>query len=191
MDDIVDLWLIQAMNYAFEKQGKAGLDPEITITPAGGAANLIPLATCMKSQKRTAIAILAGGNVPDEMMDKFLTREKENGFLIYSQYAHLKEATVEDLFSQEFYLKCAKDIYPQLAISSVTTHTPTEGLQKGILFGIIDAIERKQGEQFERWRVAEFISDRICEAPGTLDEETIKMFDLLFADINNRCREDL
>jgi len=56
--------------------------------------------------------------------------------------------------------------------------------ERGIAHQIADLVERRQGEHFERWRVAELLSDRICESPQNLDDETIDRFSRLFDEIN-------
>lgn len=187
VEDIVDLWLLQAMNYAVEKIGKPGLDPGITITPAGGSSNMLPLATLIRARNTPVSALLSGKNVPAEVLTHLSgeTAARDKFLLLYSQITDHGGATIEDLFTPEFYSRCVRDVYPNMVVTSVPVQNPAErGEEQGILHAVTEAVDRRQGERFERWRVAEILSDRICEAPGMVDEETVQRFVRLFAEIN-------
>jgi hypothetical protein len=187
VEETLDLWLLQAMNYALRNRGKPGLSPEIRITPAGGAANLLPLALMMTAHKKPAAVLLSGNNVPVGVIEKLpsMHLSEGNGLLFYSAFGNRQGAGIEDLFSPDFYYRCVKDIYPDLPLGQVPEKSPAErNEERGIAFQIADLVERRQGEHFERWRVAELLSDRICESPQNLDEETIDRFCRLFEEIN-------
>ncbi len=189
VEDIVDLWLLQAMNYAVEKLGKHGIDGEITITPAGGAANLLPLATLMRSRESRVACLVPGRDIPDTVLDLLSdkTTAKDQALLLYSHITGQPNATIEDLFSQELFLRCVRDVYPSVSLSTIPTQSPADrGEEQGVLSAVREAVERRQGETFERWQVAEVLSDRICEAPGMLDEETVQRFVTLFETINQQ-----
>lgn len=187
VEDTQDLWLLQAMNYALRSRGKNGLNPEIRITPAGGAANLLPLALMMTANKRPAAVLISGYNIPSGVLDKLPSMHfrEGNGLIFYSSFVKRLGAGIEDLFSPEFYYRCVKDIYPDLPLGQLPEKSPAErNEERGIGLQIADLVERRQGEHFERWRVAELLSDRICESPQNLDEETIDRFSHLFDEIN-------
>ncbi len=186
VEDIVDLWLLQAMNYAVEKLGKLGLEPGITITPAGGAANLVPLATLVRSRRSPVVCLVSGKDIPEPVLSQLSGQmNRDQSLLMYSQVTGQTGSTIEDLFTQEFYFRCVRDIYPNIALSTIPTPVPAERREEqGVLSVVRDAVDRRQGEKFERWQVGEVLSDRICEAPSTIDEETVKRFEKLFTDIN-------
>ena len=187
VEDTHDLWLLQAMNYVLRSRGKTGLSPDIRITPTGGAANLIPLALMMTAHKKPAAVLLSCHNIPPGVLDKLPSMQirEGNGLLLYSSFVSHKGAGIEDLFSPEFYHRCVKDIYPDLPLGQISEKSPAErNEERGIALQIADLVERRQGEHFERWRVAELLSDRICESPQNLDEETIDRFSRLFDEIN-------
>ncbi len=105
--------------------------------------------------------------------------------MMYSQITKHAGATIEDLFTPEFYSRCVRDVYPNISISAVPVQNPTERAgEYGIIHTAEEAVDRRQGERFERWRVAEVLSDRICEAPGMIEEETVDRFEKLFYEIN-------
>jgi len=187
VEDTQDLWLLQAMNYALRSRGKTGLNPEIRITPAGGAANLLPLALMMTSNKRPAAVLISGNNIPAGVLDKLPSMHfrEGSGLIFYHSFVKRQGAGIEDLFSPDFYYRCVKDIYPDLPLGQLPEKSPAErNEERGIGLQIADLVERRQGEHFERWRVAELLSDRICESPQNLDEETIDRFSELFEEIN-------
>ena len=187
VEDIQELWLLQAMNYALQNRGKSGLSPDIRITPAGGTSNLIPLALMMSTHKRPAAVLLSGQNIPFDALKKLpsMNIREGNGLLLYSSFAQQQGAGIEDLFAPDFYYRCVKDIYPDLPLGQVSEKSPADrSEERGIAFQIADLIERRQAEHFDRWRVAELLSDRICESPQNLDDETIDRFSRLFAEIN-------
>jgi energy-coupling factor transporter ATP-binding protein EcfA2 len=187
VEDIIDLWLLQAMNYAVEKLGKTGLDTDITITPAGGTTNLLPLATLIHARHKPVAALISGKDVPAQVLSQLPGpgSGKERTLLMYSQFTRQGGATIEDLFTTEFYSRCVRDIYSNISMTQVPIANPAErGEEHGIIHTAGEAVDRRQGERFERWRVAEVLSDRICEAPGVLEEETVERFVRLFSDIN-------
>jgi len=187
VEDIVDLWLLQAMNYAVEKLGKQGLDPGITITPAGGSANLLPLGSLISSRRTPVSVLLSGTDIPADSLDHLTGKmgEKGESLLLYSQITGQVGSTIEDLFTSENYSRCVKEIYPNMVITPVQPENPAERVNgHGILHTVSETIDRRQGEHFERWKVAELLSDRICEAPGMVDDETIQKFIRLFEKVN-------
>ncbi|WP_373839263.1 AAA family ATPase [Methanospirillum sp.] len=187
VDDILELWLLQAMNYALQNMGKTGLSPDIRITPAGGTSNLIPLALMMSTHKKPAAVLLSGQNIPSAALDKLpaMNIRYGNGLLLYSSFVNRQGAGIEDLFAPDLYHRCVKDIYPDLPLGQVSENSPADrSEERGVAIQVADLVERRQGEHFDRWRVAELLSDRICESPHNLDEETVDRFSRLFAEIN-------
>ncbi|PWR71440.1 AAA family ATPase [Methanospirillum lacunae] len=193
VEDIVDLWLLQAMNYAVEKIGKSGLEPGITITPAGGAANLIPLASLIRSHKNPVSVLLSGQHIPADALTRLsgMNTEREKFLLLYSQITGTPGSTIEDVFNHDYYTRCVKDVYPNMVVTSGSGENSGErDGNQGILHAVSEAIDRRQGEKFERWKVAETLSDRICEAPGMVDDETVQRFVRLFEEINKATRAE-
>jgi predicted ATPase len=189
VEDLADLWILQAMNYVLLKQEKGGINPAITLTPAGGIINLIPLATLIKAGRHQAVVLLSGKEIPREMLDHTQADGIKRTILLYNQFTPVREATVEDLISSDLYRSCVTEISSGLA-SGLITPPSSDGFQEqGILSRIEDVIEQRRGERFERWKVAELLADRICEAPGTVDEETVAQFSRLFSELNRLCGE--
>ena len=187
VEDIVDLWILQAMNYVLEKLGKPGLDPEITISPAGGTANLLPLATLVRARHGNVACLISGHDIPAAVISHLSSRTtgREQSLLMYSQITNQSGSTIEDLFTPEFYSRCVRDVYPNISLSAIPTQNPAERRdESGIIHAVREAVDRRQGEKFERWQVAEILSDRVCETPGMVDEETVQRFITLFSDIN-------
>ncbi|MCL2459927.1 MAG: AAA family ATPase [Euryarchaeota archaeon] len=207
IEDITEHWLLQAMNYALGKRGKKTLLTDIMITPVGGSAHLLPLASLMKGHD-SGVAALISGTVPLTVKNQtydggteevaFSSSRVLDTILWYGTYANKPHATIEDLFSSEQYLEAVKEAYPHVSIRShVSSDTsaqpfseqekvrepliPMSGslLEQGKLI-----VERREGEVFERWKVAEILSNHICENPETLDGVVIQRFERLFSDIN-------
>lgn len=193
VEDIVDLWLLQAMNYAALKTGKTGLEPGITITPAGGSANLMPLATFLRSSKNPVSALLSGKNIPADALTRLseMNTEGKKFLILYSQITGEPGSTIEDIFNHDYYTRCVKEVYPNMVVTSGLAENSAErGGNQGILSAVSEAIDRRQGEPFERWKVAEILSDRICEAPGMVDDETVQRFVRLFEEINKATKAE-
>jgi hypothetical protein len=150
-------------------------------------SNLLPLATLVRARQKPVAALISGKDVPLEVLAQIpgpgIGRERT--LLMYSQYTQKAGSTIEDLFTPEFYSRCVRDVYSNIALSAVPTSRPTErGEEHGIIHTAEEAVDRRQGERFERWKVAEILSDRICEAPGVIEEETVERFVRLFSEIN-------
>jgi energy-coupling factor transporter ATP-binding protein EcfA2 len=193
VEDIVDLWLLQAMNYAALKTGKTGLEPGITITPAGGSANLMPLATFLRSSKNPVSALLSGKNIPADALTRLsdMNSEGKKFLILYSQITGEPGSTIEDIFNHDYYTRCVKEVYPNMVVTSGLADNSAERVgNQGILSAVSEAIDRRQGDPFERWKVAEILSDRICEAPGMVDDETVQRFVRLFEEINKATKAE-
>ncbi|MDD1723969.1 MAG: ATP-binding protein [Methanospirillum sp.] len=190
VEDMVDLWLLQAMNYALRSRGKSGLEPGITITPAGGAANLFPLALMMGTHRRRYAVLIPGYENSSDVLERLTSVriDKGNNLLLYDSYSQKKRASIEDLFSSDLYLRCVKDIYPDIPLSQITDRTLTDRAEeRGVAEQVAAIVEKRQGDHFERWKVAELLSDRICESPQQINEDTINRFSGLFNEINRLC----
>ncbi len=184
VEDLADLWILQAMNYALLKLGKSGLEPSVTITPAGGAGNLIPLATLIKTGKHNAVILLPGKDIPEEIMAYTRTDNAHRFTLFYTQYAKVSGATIEDLIGFDLYNRALKEIYPGLSLTKPLPESETK-TGSGILSQVQSAFERRPDEVLERWKIAEYLADKICESPTTVDDGTIERFTQLFSDLNN------
>ena len=143
------------------------------------------------------------GVILDDIQESAISNSRVLDTLLwYGTYANKPYATIEDLFSSEQYLEAVKEAYPHALIRSHTSFDtsvrengqtsseqekkrepliPMSGslLEQGKLI-----VERREGEVFERWKVAEILSDHICKNPDKLDDLVIQRFERLFSDIN-------
>ena len=190
IEDITEHWLIQAMNYSLGKRGKTTLDPDIMITPVGGSIYLLPLASLMKRHQAGVVSLISGVNQgvwqrDDSTFENVFIEKQDvcnnhtlDTILWYGTYVHRSYATIEDFFSPKFYFKAVIEAYPHTHDS--LSFSPHDSL----LEQAKEIVERHEGQLFERWKVAEILSNHICESPHTLDDLTTHRFEQLMSDMN-------
>jgi hypothetical protein len=202
------------MNYALGKLGKETLLADIMITPVGGSVHLLPLASLMKGHDSGVVALISGAvpHISDNITEGVTLHGSEGSALSnsrvldttlwYCAYASKPYATIEDLFSSEQYFEAVKEVYPhslirshlafdanvrenaQVSSEQEQVREPLTPIRVSLLEQGKLIAERREGEIFERWKVAEVLSNHICANPDKLDEVVIQRFERLFSDIN-------
>ena len=128
VEGVDDYMCLAALSNLFVRSGKAGLDDEIRITPAGGASEATYIATFMIGQNLCAAALYdtdtAGNTAKDKLVKSWLTRYKDSHALALSLGPTVgvegREFGIEDLFPEDFYLKYVEACYkPQLAAAQI------------------------------------------------------------------------
>jgi predicted ATP-binding protein involved in virulence len=119
VEGVDDYMYLTALSNLFVRSGKAGLDDEIRITPAGGASEATYIATFMIGQNLCAAALYdtdtAGNTAKDKLVKSWLTRYQDAHALALSLGPTVsvggREFGIEDLFPEEYYLTHVKAYY--------------------------------------------------------------------------------
>lgn len=192
-----DYWILTRLASLLERNGDAGLPDDVMITAAGGAQEVTYIATLMIGQELAVVALYdsdaEGRTAKDRLVKNWLTKYKDRQAvaLDLAEAAGEKQHTfaIEDLFTEDFYLKFVKETYArQLAAAQVDKLSLPDG---GSLVGRCTAALDAAGITFNKGSVAK----RLCAAIGKmsslneLPEETATRVKSIFAAINRALPE--
>ncbi|MFM9958859.1 MAG: AAA family ATPase [Phycisphaerales bacterium] len=128
VEGVDDYWIITALSALAGRSTKQTLPDDVLITPAGGASEVTYIATFMVGQELGVVALYdtdeSGTTAKDKFVKKWLTRyhDRPAGALALGEVWKLSgEASIEDLFPDDFYLGYVKKLYnKQLAAAGVS-----------------------------------------------------------------------
>lgn len=182
VEGITDMWLVKALDQVLRARGQVGLSPEIIVNPAAGVSRLMPLASMLISHDVNIVALLDGDEPARRegrrLVDKLLVG-RENLCLFIGDFTSEEHAEVEDIFPQEMYLDSVKATHPgvQLKFNAEEKALPT-------IVDRVEALFRRRGAEFEKWRVAEHLRDRIIADPISVPDSTMHVFQRIAERIN-------
>lgn len=188
VEGITDFWILKSLSDILSSAGSPSLDPEIVVTPAGGAKKVSYLASLMLSQD-VAVAVLLDS---DEMgkrerskLLKDLFVSDENRILLIGNVLDRDEADLEDIFPRDYYLSAVSDAYNETV--SIRTMVKEEKEEPRIVKAVEANFERKGYGVFEKWRPARKLLEQWKDvAPSDLPEELVDNAIKLFQEINER-----
>ena len=117
VEGVHDYWIITELSNIFEREGRVCLPEDVLITAAGGASEIIPTATFMIGQELNIVALFdsdsAGKEAEEKLRKKWITRYKDARAvtLLLGDALEMpsKEATIEDLFSEVYYVEKVRE----------------------------------------------------------------------------------
>lgn len=184
VEGVTDLLYIQTMSAVLQKRGRHGLRDDWTVTPVGGAGNVLTFVALIGAQTSLNIATLIDFQKRDRQKIESLYKEKillKKNVLTYANYVDGKEADVEDMFEPEFYLKLVEGVYRTSIGPSKLSQQPR----------IVRRIEKylndnplPNGDKFNHYRPALYLSNNINSLSNDLSDGTIDRFQNAFDDLN-------
>ncbi|WP_338117617.1 AAA family ATPase [Tardiphaga robiniae] len=108
VEGAADLLFIQTMSALLGADGRTSLDERWTVTPVGGASKIPTFVALLGSQKGMTIATLIDSQTSDQEAIEALYKEKllkKANVITFADILDAKEADVEDMFGQAFYLQ--------------------------------------------------------------------------------------
>ena len=113
VEGVHDYWIVAALSNIFEREGRTCLSADVLITAAGGAPEIVPTATFMIGQDLNIVALFdsdsAGKEAEEKLRKKWITRYKDARAVTLLLGDALgmsgKEATIEDLFEDAYYIE--------------------------------------------------------------------------------------
>ena len=117
VEGVHDYWIITELSNIFEREGRVCLPEDVLITAAGGASEIVPTATFMIGQDLSIVALFdsdsAGKVAENKLRKKWITRYKNARAMTILLGDALgmpdKEATIEDLFPESYYIEKVRE----------------------------------------------------------------------------------
>jgi predicted ATPase len=185
LEGITDYWLIKAVAQGLSARNLPSLRPDVVLLPSAGASKLIPLASMLIGHE-IEIAALLDGDEParkegKKLVDKLLAGQDRRCLFIGDFLAHLPKGEIEDVFPETDYLSAAQEAYPGLDLAFGTE-------EKGVA-GVVNRLQglfkRKGYGDFEKWKPAQVLRDRLLAEPVKIPEQVCDIMTKVFQTLNS------
>ncbi len=189
VEGVTDYWLLSAVSEYLSGNGGTGLNPKLTITPAGGAQKIPYMVSLLASEKLDVMVLL------DHEKDATATRDGlVKGKLLrgqnvvsigdaFSEESRPAEADVEDLLDENVYIALVNESYAkELKGKSLKVNDRIPRLAKRIeqAFNEIDL-------EFHKTRPTRLLLDKMASDPSSVMTDGAKeRIGRLFRVINER-----
>ena len=193
VEGVTDYWFLSTMATILRSENGGSLDERIVVTPAGAATKAAYVATMLLGQQLNVVVLLdsdpEGERVAEGLIKEWIIKDRH--VLLLGQILRRDgEATLEDMFSDDFYLRFVNDAYQkELKDKPITLD------EVGACGQIVQRVERafvecgmprnSEGKAFNKGRVAKRM---LTELPKIslqdLPEEMVENFSRLFDEIN-------
>jgi hypothetical protein len=188
VEGVDDFWLLSTFSTIFEEANKAGLDPRVVVTPAGGASKVAYIATILIGQELNVAVLLdsdpAGQQAYEQLVHQWIL--KDNYVVRIGDVAGSAPCALEDLFGESYYLgKVNEANSRELGSAPLTLNRHTAG-KKSIVERVEDAFSDRDLGTYNKGRVAKrIISDLSKKTLADIDSGTAAKFRAVIDKINN------
>lgn len=184
VEGITDYWLIKTIVEVLPSRNLPTLRSDITLVPAAGVTNLLPLASMLIGHD-IEIGALLDGDEPArkegrKLVEKLLAGADRRCLFIGDFLDGRKAAEIEDVFPEDCYLEAVKEAYPHVKLD----FTAEEKALDGVINRLTAFFSRKGLGRFEKWRVAAVLRDWMLEKPESVPESAYKTMSNIFEAAN-------
>ena len=112
VEGVSDLLYIQTVSAVLDASGRTGIDRRWTITPVGGSDKVPTFVALLGARKALGLATLIDFQKDDQQSIENLYKKRlldKSRVLTYADFTGKKEADVEDMFDEEFYLRLVSE----------------------------------------------------------------------------------
>ena len=191
VEGVHDYWIITELSNIFEREDRACLPEDVLITAAGGASEIVPTATFMIGQELNIVALFdsdsAGKVAEDKLRNKWITRYKDVRAVTLLVGDALgmpgKEATIEDLFPEDYYMqKVCESHELKLKSNGLTTDAITLSGSGPVLPRLQQCFDKLKVD-FNKGSVGKLIRRDLirCKSVDTLPDRLPEKGELLLA----------
>ncbi len=183
VEGITDFWLIKALDAALLATGRTPLLPEIILTPGGGAGRMVPLASMLVGHEVQVAALLDGdesGRKEGRKLEQILGYENRTIFVGDHTPDQNPTGEIEDLFMDDYFLAAVKDAYG----SGDYRFNADEKTIPNVIDRVTALFARKGLGDFEKWKVARLLADKILAKPQDVPTETLDAIAAIANELN-------
>lgn len=186
VEGVTDFWFLTSLSTMLRDAGQEGLDPQLVVTPVGGASKAAYVGTILRGQKLNVAVLLDsdadGKSAYEQLVKQWIMQAKH--VLSVGDVLGVKEPrTLEDLFDEAYYLMQTAAVYQkELAGQPLAL---TSGDKRPVVERIEDALKAKGIAYFNKGRVAKRIMEELPKKKlSDLPSGTVDNFKKLIAAIN-------
>lgn len=184
VEGLTDYWIIKALCQAMAAKSLPALRDDIVLLPSAGVSKLLPLASMLIGHD-VDIAALLDGDEParkegKKLVEKLLAGQDRKCLFIGDFLPHAPKGELEDVFPEAEYLSAVKESYPAYNVSL----SPTEQALPGIMAKVQALFARNNWGQFEKWKPAQVLRDRILSDPSKIPQPVLDVMSPIFQALN-------
>lgn len=120
VEGVDDYWILTELSNLLQEDGKEGLPEDVKITPGGGASKAVYIATFMIGQDLGVVALFdsdkEGQRAQKNLVHSWIAQCRQpraEAILLGDAVGVKGDFALEDLFTEEFYMECVKETYPE------------------------------------------------------------------------------
>lgn len=191
VEGITDYWILSSVSEYLADQGKTGLSPEVTMTPAGGAQKVSYMVTLLSSEELNVVVLLDkekdSKTTSDDLIKSKLINDRN--ILFVTEAFDKKppgEADIEDLIDPKFYESLVRESYAkELKGKKLVLNEKIPRIAKRIELALSDI-----GIEFHKTRPTRLLLSKMSsDAESIVTEETASRFEKLFESVNARFKQ--
>jgi ABC-type cobalamin/Fe3+-siderophores transport system ATPase subunit len=183
VEGVPDLLYIQVISSVLHASARTGLDSRWTITPVGGAKKVPTFAALIGVQRGLRVATLIDFQKSNQPMIENLCKKmllEKTHVLTFADFTGTKEADVEDMFGDDFYLDLVNAEYAcRLSSHDVNGGSPRIRARLAARFA---RHPLPNGAPFDPYRPARLLSEKVAELP--IPDEALDRFEAAFKQLN-------
>jgi energy-coupling factor transporter ATP-binding protein EcfA2 len=185
VEGVTDYWYMSSVADFLRDQGKPSLDPEIVLTPAGGAQKVSYLVALLTAQELSVVVLLddepEAGQARDELVKSKLIRG-ENVLKVTAAFDPVpSEADVEDILDPATFTALVREAYANELNGRTLTMNPQIPRATVRATKALEAL----GLPFHKSRVARLFVTMMASNPqSVLGGQTLDRFQRLFERVN-------
>ena len=187
VEGVSDLLFLQGMSSLLEANGRTGLSNEWTITPVGGSSNVPTFVALLGAQSDLNVAVLVDYQKKDRQSIENLYKNRllsKKQVLTYADFTMTKEADVEDMFDEAFYLDLVNGAFEVALAKPVTIEDLNPNLPRIDLRlkEYFNANPLKNNHSFNHFRPAQYFLETI--GAGAPSDGVLARFEEAFCALN-------
>ena len=179
VEGVDDFWFLTTFSTLFEEAGEPGLDPDLVLTPAGGASKVAYVGTILHGQDLHVAVLLdsdpAGEQAFEQLVHRWILNDKL--VVMVGDAVGAKPCALEDLFGESFYVAKVEEAYAkELSGKSLTLEPKTSGI-KSLVHRVEDAFGKANLGPFNKGRIAKRIMAELGKSDlAAVDKDTVTSF---------------
>jgi hypothetical protein len=172
-----DLLYIHGVSALLARAGREGLSEKWTLTPVGGSGRIPVFVRLLTNQRGMIVATLLDIQESDRTSIEGLYKGKllkQANVRTYAEYTGTKEADVEDMFDEDFYLRLVNDEYHLIApilSSDLTSRAPR------LLKRLEPVLATKLSGPFSHYRPARYFHENFGKLGKDISSTALDRFE--------------
>lgn len=190
VEGVSDLIYLQAISSVLQKNKREGLDSRWTITPVGGGNKVPTFVALLGNQKGLKIATLIDIQKRDTQNIENLYKKKlldKNNVLTFADFTGTKEADIEDMFDEDFYLSLVNAEFKNQLSKSISKSALTSKSPRIVrrIEEFLSSNAMKGDGQFSHYRPARFFSENVGDLASKISSDCLDRFEAAFKRLNS------